>query len=222
MPDLNFIHGQEVQAPEAPKEKRAKSESPSTEGLGVNLMTAAALKNVAHKAEKKMFQVLLGGFLAGLAMLALSYVLVKAYGFIVAQNARQLSVNLGKIDQDITLLEQRSGELNAFQNKLSSIKLLIDGHNYWSQFLAELEKNTLPSVSYDGLSVAPGTVMSLSASAPDFRTMGRQFLKLQKATDLISDVNISSGNAVLNQSGDISGVTFEVSFMMNQGVLKKK
>lgn len=236
MGDLNFIkpekpqdllarqaktakEAKEKKQPIAPKQ--AETQKPKAPLFGVNLMSQEAMREVARGHQKKNFMILSGGVIAGLVLFALAFVGVRVYAYVIAKDARQLSVNLGKIDEEITALEKNSAVLNQFQNRLTVLKSLLDGHIYWSQFIAELEKYTLPSVAYDALSVAPGTAISFSATAPDFRTLARQLLVLQEAKSLVDAVRITAGSAQLDQSGDIDGVSFEVSFTMNPNILKK-
>lgn len=248
MGDLNFINPKKPEDLLGKKEKQEKIEKPvkpvkldkadkketgkkeatiqeapknSAPLFGVNLMSQEALKNVARTHQKKNLVILGSGVLAAIALSALLFVGIRLYAYVIAQNARQLSVNLGKIDEEITAIERNAPALNKFQNKLATLKSLLEGHIYWSQFITELEKYTLPTVSYDTLSVAPGSAMSFSATAPDFRTLARQLLILQEAKSLVQDVRITAGSAQLDQSGDINGVGFEVSFTMNPNVLKK-
>lgn len=233
MGDLNFIKpnnpedlpgkqgkaAKDKKKPVAPKAPEAQKQKARL--FGVNLMSQEAMRDVARGHQKKNLMILSSGVIAGLVLFILAFVGVRVYAYVIAQNARQLSVNLGKIDEEITTLEKNSASLNQFQNKLSILKSLLDGHIYWSQFITELEKYTLPSVAYDALSVAPGTAISFSATAPNFRTLARQLLVLQEAKSLADAVRITAGSAQLDQSGDIDGVSFEVSFTMNPNILKK-
>lgn len=219
MEELNFL---ETVKEQADQKKKIKKQELSKETPGVNLMSSDARKEVSRHATQATIKTLFGSVIAAICFTLVLYAGVKVYGYLASQNAHQLSLNLGKIDQDIAAIEGHATELNQFQNKLSSINALSENHPYWSLFLEQLEKNTLPSVSYEALSVAQGSPLSLSASAPNFKTIGQQLLTMQKATDLIGEVRIGSGNAVLDQSGEVSAVNFEISFIMNPHVLKKK
>lgn len=234
MPDVNFLQPNDSAAKppvvvsgkrQQKKEKKVvvPPPAPAPTGLGVNLMTEDSLKRVTVDQEKRSGMLLLYSIGAGLALTALLFGGVKVYGLVVAQRERQLSVDLGKADGEIALLEQNTSALTLFQDKLVILKSLFDNHVYWSQFVASLEKYTLPTVSYDALSVSPGSEITLSASAPNFYTLAQQLQIFQKdAAPLMSAVKITSGNAQLSQQGDVASVSFDVSFTMNPEVLKRK
>lgn len=189
----------------------------------MNLLSDDSLKHAFADQQKKTVRQVGWSVAAAVIVCALSFVGVKAYGLVVVQHERALSVDLGQTDRDIANLESRADALSRFASKLEILQKLFEGHTYWSQFIAALENYTLPSVSYAGLSAAVSSPVSLSATAPDFHTLGRQLLIFQKdATPLMSSVKITSGNARLNQQGDVSDVAFDVSFTINPAILQKK
>ncbi len=205
------------------KKTGAKGAAPSPPSFsGVNLMSEESLKRSVSDQKKKSLATIGWSVVAAVSMSAIAFVGVKAYGLIVLQHERELAVDLGQADTAIAELEGNSAELNAFTQKLEILKSLFENHLYYTQFIAALEKHTLPSVTYGGLSVAPASAISLSATAPDFQTLARQLRIYQEnAKDLMSSVMITSGHAELNQEGAVAGVSFEVSFTMNPAILKK-
>ncbi len=223
MPDLNFVKAQEEEKKVAlANTKTRKSEARTVEESGVNLMSKEALATVARGETRKQLMILVWSVCAAVVLSVVLYGFVEVYAYFVQRSANELQINLGKIDDEIQKIEQNGPALIQFQNKLSTIKSLLDSHAYWSQFIAQLEAHTLPTVTYSGLSIAAGSPVAFSATAPDFRTLAKQLLIYQQAPELMSAVQISSGNATLDQFGNISGVSFEVSFTINPAVLKKK
>ena len=223
MEEVNFLKAEKrEQEAEKKKRKSREKEREGEEVKGVNLMTKEAIEGVAKSQMASHGKVLLWSVAAAVVTNLFLFFVVSAYGLIIQKNADQLQLNLGKIDQEIADIEKNASALTKFQNKLSSAKSLLDSHIYWSQFLTEFEKQTLPTVSFGGLSVTTGSPFSLSATAPDFKTLGKQLLAFQRAAHLMSGVHVTAGNAVLNQFADVTGVSFEVAFTLNPEVLKKK
>ncbi len=223
MEEVNFLKAERREQETEKKKRKQREKEQEVEGVpGVNLMTKEAIEGVARSQMSSHVKVLLWSAVFAVLVNLFLFAVVAVYGLVVQKNADQLQLNLGKIDQEITDIEKNAAALTKFQNKLSSAKSLLEGHTYWSQFLTEFEKQTLANVSFGGLSVAAGSPFSLSATSPDFKTLGRQLLAFQRAPHLMNNVHVTAGNAVLSQFGDVAGVSFEVSFSLNPEILKKK
>ena len=82
---------------ETGKKEKVKQETPKIGAplFGVNLMSQEALKSVARTHQKKNLIILGSSVLAAVALSVVLFVGVRLYAYVIAQNARQLSVNLG-------------------------------------------------------------------------------------------------------------------------------
>lgn len=225
MPDVNFLQQPNKAVSGGGTVKKAPDErksAPETPVRGVNLMTGESRAFLAQETVPKNLRILLGACCAALAAVLILFLGLKGYGFLVTQQLRELVSTRSAVDAQITTLEKDGKTLIAFQNKLSALKALFENHTYWSQFFIEFEKNVLPTVTFDGVSIAAGNAISMSGTAPDYQTVGRQLLAFQRATGLMSSVRITSGDSLMSQTGDVTGVRFEVSFSINPDVLKQK
>lgn len=87
--------------------------------------------------------------------------------------------------------EQRKAILLKSSNDI--IRQLLNRHVYWTKFLENFERYTLPTVFYPGgLTVSVGGGISLTGIAPDIETVAQQLAVYQKAADFIKDMKIDS------------------------------
>ena len=61
-------------------------------------------------------------------------------------------VEVAKLNKEIATLNNQANEAFKYKDKVFVLTGLLNNHVYWSNFLTWLEKNTLSSVQYDGLS----------------------------------------------------------------------
>lgn len=188
--------------------------------LGVNLMSPDVMREVSRQVEQKnLFQVLIS-FAVALGLVGVAYLGIFLYDLSQAQDRESLNARLTAVNTEIANLEKNTSALTAFQDTLGSIRVLLEQHVYWTQFLAALEKATLQAVEYDSISVSSGTnVLSLGALTDSYETIGKQIRAFQNASSTFPEVSVRSANAILDQAGDITGVTFAVSLTYNGEIL---
>ncbi|MFA6588008.1 MAG: hypothetical protein WCT08_02980 [Patescibacteria group bacterium] len=107
---------------------------------------------------------------------------------------------ISKINDELQLVKTQiesitTGTLTyaqALQQKTSSLNTVLNQHVYWDKFFMYLEKYTLPSVSYQNMSVDITGGVSLSATTKTFDDVGRELLILKQAADFVNEVTITS------------------------------
>jgi hypothetical protein len=79
-----------------------------------------------------------------------------------------------QVSQDIRALKTESDQILAFKKRADAANSLIGNHIYWTNFLDWLEKNTLSTVTYDGISGKNDGLYNLTANANAFREVSWQ------------------------------------------------
>ncbi|MBI2484348.1 hypothetical protein HYV71_04155 [Candidatus Uhrbacteria bacterium] len=228
MPDQNFIKQDAADATsdqaKAILEKEKKSQKRKNifrkKELGVNLMSSDVMREISSQVERKnLFQVLTSFFVA-LGLVGIGYLVILIYDATQADDRSNLDARLTALNAEIANLEKNTSTLTAFQDKLGTIRSLLEQHVYWTQFLTELEKATLQAVEYDSISVSSGSnVLTLGALTDTYETIGKQIRAFQNASSTFPEVTVRSANALLDQAGDIAGVTFSMSLTYNGEIL---
>lgn len=213
MADLNFLDSTKKKQQEVPEKKRGlfSFTGKKKRSLGVNLITTEAQKEVVRAVIRKNLIQLGVSFLIALLLALLVYGALLLYGSQQKARIVPLRQNLDQVEADIIKLEKENKKLLGFQTKLSAIKSLLDEHPTFLRFFDALEKNTLPEVSYDTLSISDDGTVSLSAGTASYTMLARQLLAFENAKDSFSSVRFSGIAASLDQLGAIIGVRFTVS-----------
>lgn len=223
MADLNFldIGKKKHDAPEkkrgvftfAPKKKRA---------VGVNLITSEAQKEATRTVIRKNIILLVVSFLMALILALLVYGGVMLYGSQESGKVAVVRQQLDAVEQDITQLEKENRALLGFQNKLTAVKTLLDGHASFLPFFEALEKNTLPDVTYDTLALRADGSVSLSAATTNYTMLARQLLAFEQSEHFVTNANFSSIAASLDQLGAIIGIRFSIALSLDPTLLRPK
>lgn len=228
MPDQNFLKqdtsdakGEQGKTGADKDKKQLKRKSIfRRKELGVNLMSPDVIREVSRQVERKnLFQVLVS-FLVAVGIVGLAYGGIFLYDFSKASERAAVDARLTVVNEEITALETNTSVLTVFQDTLGSIRTLLEKHVYWTQFLAALEKATLQTVKYDSISVSSGSnTLTLGALTDSYQIVGKQIRAFQNASSTFPTVSVNSANAILDQAGDISGLTFSVSLTYNEEIL---
>jgi len=226
MPDSNFLKP-DASAAKGDQTKTEKEKKPQKrknifrrKELGVNLMSPDIMLEVSRQVERKNLIQVLTSFLIAVGLVGAAYGSIFIYDLLKADEHAALQARLDAVNTEIASLEKNTSALTAFQDTLGSIRNLLDKHVYWTQFLTALEKATLQAVEYDSISVSSGSnVLTLGALTDSYQTVGKQIRAFQSASSTFPDVSVRSANAILDQAGDITGVTFTVSLTYNGEIL---
>ncbi|RJO59359.1 hypothetical protein C4546_02570 [Candidatus Parcubacteria bacterium] len=127
-------------------------------------------------------------------------VLVAAISFGLWLYTNNIEKKLASLDEqlqqvNVEIESNMTGTLKyaqTLQQKANSVRQILNQHIYWDKFFEELEKYTLPTVTYGNMSVDVNGSVSLAATARSFDDVGRQLLIFRQAVDFVTEVNISS------------------------------
>lgn len=221
--EVNFLNINPQKGRDEGKDKNAKKAKAvdGSHSVTVNLATKEIMKETAKRIEKKSVKTIIISVIAALAVAVLLYGGVLIYGQIQKRSFEMVAAPLENINKEIGALESKSKELIAFQSKLVAIKSLFDEHVYMSEIFAKLEKTTLPEVSYINISISPNMSVTLNGVTSNYTTLGRQLLAFNRAKEFVSAAEISSASAVLDSSGQISGVNFAINLTLQKGAAKQ-
>ncbi|MBU1131102.1 hypothetical protein KJ840_03150 [Patescibacteria group bacterium] len=157
-------------------------------------------------------------FYFGLAALAGAVLLGAIYFGLVFYN-QNLESQFEQIDDQIALLEKDLDEFKGkeqealiWSNRVEAARLLLERHIYWSKFFPELEKVTLPDIYYKNIGASSDGRVSLTAEAPDFTTLAKQYIVLENNKDIFPEMQISG------IMGSGLGVGFNISLKLAPGI----
>jgi len=202
--------------------KKTISTTPEQDYGGVNLIVEERSKEVSQDLLKKNVFQILGSALLALLIVGIVYGGIRAYGSQREKEIQTIRDVIQKTESQISNLERNAAVLSQFQTKLTSLKTLLDTHISMVKFFRKLEELTLSNVSYSNVSLSgEGTVM-LSAVSTDYTSVGRQLLAYEKAPEIIKKAKITAVNGMLSQTGDIAGVSFNLSLILQKEWLSKK
>lgn len=187
-------------------------------GKGINLILQDK-EGIKQGAERSIVSHLIASVFVGIALVALAYGALYVYGYFKEQELAAIRQERNTVDAAIAAIEARRTELVQFQNTLESVKKILSNHIHWTQFFSILEKQTIPDVTYVTVIMSPDGKVRLSGIAKDFTTLGRQLRALEGAKDVFSTVSISSGHAILGQTGETIGVSFDAALTLKPTAL---
>ena len=183
-----------------------------------------------EKESKKLVNKLITSFFVAVIFSALVYGAAIGYGYLKDQELTDIKGKLNDTNQQISIIEAQSTKLIKFQDRLTQITKILNNHVYWSEFFAELEKNTISDVTYINFTTSGNNSVTLSAIGKNYSALAKQLLAFQQANKLVDIdpkdnksrlVTINSGNSILGVDGSIEGVNFNVSIKINPSVLIK-
>lgn len=218
MPGLNFL---EPQSLKDDKEKRGKGKKASVDRLGLNLITEESLNKIFQRIEHKDITQLIASFVISVLLGCAMWGGVYLYGGKEREAIQTIRTERAAVEADIAAIEKNKSALLAYQTKLTAFNDLFKDHMYWTQFFEELEKNTLPNVNYDSISLSTNYSTSLSAHTTDYASVGKQLIAFQNAKSFITEVEITSANAALSPTGAVSGVNFSIRLSIDPKVITK-
>jgi Tfp pilus assembly protein PilN len=145
-----------------------------------------------------------------------TFALLTFYRTSILEKIQKLRAERATVEQSISQLRPRQREALATNNRLKIISSLLDQHIYWTKFFEKLEQYTIDDVYFTGtLSGSLDGQMTLSAVGSSYTSPARQLLVLEKASDFVTNVAITSASAVQNSSANLppgSVAASEVSF----------
>lgn len=155
--------------------------------------------------------------LGAVAIVVAAYFGLRFYGTTVAKQVSSDQQTITQINQQIDALGHEQQTVATTTKKLNAVRNLIDRHVRWSRFFKQLERYTLPTVTYGTtFSGDIGGSMSLSASTNSFDEVAKQYLVFQQAVtnhDFITSFSISGASISKGQAGDRVAFTVNVTMV---------
>lgn len=116
--------------------------------------------------------------------------------------SEQIQNSFNVLKQDIATEEQKIQEAKVVSeslnlDQLSIFKNLLDNHAYWSQIFPEIERLTLPKITFSefkGLIDDKEIILDLSGSARNFNELAQQVLAFRSG-DMFKQVDFSTSGA---------------------------
>ncbi len=183
-------------------------------GYNVNLLTEDLVSTFNPR--QKMMQL---GFIAlGAAAVVLAmYAGLRFYASRLTQQVSSAKQQLEAVQSDVQRLAPDQAVVTSTTKKLSAVQALVDRHVRWTRFFAQLERYTLPSVTY-GTSFSGDITgaMTLSASTSSFDEVAKQYLVFQQAVtnhDFISSFAITGATLQKSNQGDRVNFTVTMTIL---------
>ncbi|MFH1112208.1 MAG: hypothetical protein V1712_04060 [Patescibacteria group bacterium] len=190
------------------KKIKLEAEVPIGVVLDVNLLPITSQPSQVGFYVKKLL-VVAGGSVILVAMLyAVIYTLINRQEVEVKkvqENARLLveKIDAKKIQYD---------ELELVSRKMKAIKQVAGQRNDWLKFFNELQKITLPKVSFSTLQAAGSGEITLQAQAFTVADLAKQLKSFQEADDMITSVVI--GSISVNEDAEAKQITVGTTFRL--------
>lgn len=202
--------------------KSGKEDLNSREGrLDVNLIPEELAKKPEIKLSKKLF---ISGLIIFISILLIvgGYLGISYYQFKITEQIEELEVKIANLNKQIAQYEEGKSAALALQQRLETLRQLLDNHVYWTQFFDLLEKYTISEVYYTNFSMAGKDKLSISAVGKDYNSVAKQLLVFQNAVDFVANVRIDAASAEVNQDeGGYAGVSFSINLEFLPGVFLK-
>lgn len=129
------------------------------------------------------------------------------------------------VEKTISGLRKEQAEALVLKSQTDQIKDVLDHHVYWRDFFTELEKFTLPEVSYEqfagSFTRGINPTFTLSARCDSFDTIAKQLIIFQEAVadkEFITNVIINSGEVVFAEDGSTGYTRFNVQLTVMEDV----
>lgn len=109
-------------------------------------------------------------------------------------------------------------EVRALSNRIAPAKTILQKHTFWSNFFKSLEENTLADIVYNNLALDEKSVI-LTGIAKNYEIIARQMVSFKNAP-FIKDIKVSGLAAQTSPKGEMIGVNFSFSVILNQDIFK--
>ena len=149
------------------------------------------------------------------------------FSILYAYQARS-EQRISKVEAVKEALKQTIATYNDLENQDSALRAKVDivgellkKHVSWNEFLAKLEKETIPEVSYLNMAASLEGEMSISAFAQDYSSLARQITVFQN-TAWIKDLSVTSASLVDKTATLPGGVAFDMQITIDKEALYSK
>ena len=189
-----------------------QTQNEKTKSIDINLFSREVIKARYSPFIKAVF--------SGLIFVLFVYLILFVWQFINLDSMVVSQKEIREIDKEIAQYEPTRERVNAFSEKLSGVLVAWEGHIYWTNFFANLEKYTLPEISYTNFSGASSGSTTLKAEAKNLEDVSRQIKALQEAS-FVESVDVSSVAQKVNTQNGERKYEFNISLKVNQDAFNK-
>jgi hypothetical protein len=140
----------------------------------------------------------------------------------------KVSVELKKVESDLAVakqkikdVEEQKNQAQTLQKQIKAADKLLEGHVYWTNFFAFLEKNTVTDVYFLNIVGGSDGQMNLSGIAKSYRALAKQIVAFREAegTDSLS---VASASASVDPTGKVAEVNFDAKLELKLEVFLKQ
>lgn len=143
------------------------------------------------------------------------------YKLSMQKQADSLDNQLNEYVANLSTYEGVIKDVENLQAKSESIKSLFDHHIYWTKFFEAIENNTLPNVRFNSFAGGLNGNLTLSAIAPDYTTVVKQWMHLKRAKDFAKNVIITGANLSQTENKTGGNVSFNITLDLVDNIFYK-
>lgn len=153
-------------------------------------------------------------FILVITLLVAVYIGLKSYKTSLGRKLKNINNEIEAIKKEkATALK---GEIDAFQKKVSSLKILLDNHLYWTNLFQFIQDITLPKTQFTNFQAnVENYQLALDGVTPTLASLAQQ-LKFLKESKLLEEVKLT------NLSLEEEGVKFGLSLKISPKVWEKE
>ncbi|NUM25535.1 MAG: hypothetical protein HUU49_02805 [Candidatus Buchananbacteria bacterium] len=201
--------------------KDKKSKGPAAGFLDVNLIPEELSKHPELELPRKLTMSAILIFVVVLLVVG-AYFSITWYQFNITKQINDFETEISNLDKQITSAQASKDAALDLQQRLKTVKDLLDNHVYWTKFFALLEKNTVDEVYFTNFAMTGQDKLVLAAVGKDYESVARQLVAFQEATDFVKSVRIDSASTEFDfETGDNFGVNFNINLEFQPGVFLK-
>lgn len=174
--------------------------------LGVNLLP----EGINTPSGKNLLFVLLSTFIVSCMIVIVAYFALNIYEIKLIDKYKGINVEVSSYESSLKSYDILISEIQFWQIKINKIKTLFSHHVYWTKFFETIEANTMPDIIFSSFTGSINGNLTLSAQAPDYETVVKQWNYWNSADKFVDKVVI--GGASLSSNGTSQIVNFSVTF----------
>lgn len=207
-PSPQFTAPRFPQAKRTPRTGGSQRTPPERNVPGVNLVPEDLIVNTAGQNRL----VMLGLFvLMTVLAVAATFLLLSLYLSRMKTEAQANTKDIQSMQSELQTMQATQKSAQSLHAMTLQVQQLLGTHIYWTKFLTGLEHNTVDTVYYRGLTADRAGRLTLLATGKDFRSVSRQLVAFQQATDFVKDVAISSASMRADGSSQVVDFTATIT-----------
>lgn len=160
---------------------------------------------------ENIISMIISTLLISIVILFVIYFAILIYKINIDRQINSLDLKIEEVVKNSEDFDKLIVEIEDWKSRIQKIKGLLNKHVYWTEFFAKVEASTLPEVKFSSFAGSVSGNITLSASAPDYYTVARQWIYLKGAKDFVEDVVIEGASASGSQS---SGIDTKINFSL--------